>query len=50
MSSGQAGGRTEIAHLIAVGIDPTDLSALAELLATTLEPAQLGALQQPVTL
>jgi hypothetical protein len=41
---------TEIAHLISVGIEPTDLPALSELLATTLQPAQLGALRQPVTL
>jgi hypothetical protein len=39
----------EIAHLMSVGIDPADLSPLAELLATTLRPAQLGALQLSVT-
>jgi hypothetical protein len=40
---------TEIAHLVSVGIDPSDLSSLAELLATSLQPAQLGALQTPIT-
>lgn len=40
---------TESAHLVSVGIDPCDLSSLAELLATSLQPAQLGALQKAVT-
>ena len=40
----------EIAQLVSVGIDATDLPALAELLATTLQPVQLGALQQAATL
>jgi hypothetical protein len=40
---------TEIAHLVSVGIDPSALSSLAELLATSLQPAQLGALQTPIT-
>ena len=39
----------EIAQLVSVGIDATDLPALAELLATTLQPVQLGALQQVPT-
>jgi Hemerythrin HHE cation binding domain len=36
---------TEVARLVSVGIDPTELSSLAQLLATTLDPDQLGALQ-----
>ena len=39
---------SEIAHLVSVGVEPTDLSVLAELLATTLDPVQLGALRAPV--
>ncbi len=35
----------EFTHVSTVGIDPTELPALAELLATVLEPARLGVLQ-----
>jgi hypothetical protein len=37
----------EVAHLVSVGIDPSEFSSLAQLLATTLDPDQLGALEIP---
>ena len=40
----------EFIQMAKVGVDPTELAALGELLATILEPAQLGALQSAVAL
>ena len=38
----------EVAHLVSVGIDPTEFSSLTQLLATTLDPDQHGALHLPL--
>jgi hypothetical protein len=39
---------SELTQMAAVGVDPTELPAISELLATILHPAQLGVLQSGI--